>query len=182
VRHVNRASLGLTVITILIGLGFWLTAGVSGEVFLLSPDGKTESAPGAQVRIYRCDNKHSLAAFLAGQMDLQHSWNELDAKVPQFSPETLLLSPELSNQRLHTIQTFMYMDVFTKISKYWRTMVTQTTTDRNGHFTVRLAPGKYVIHVSGQAGRKEAHWLTEVQVVWRSETRLSTPIYAYEPE
>lgn len=174
-RRIIRVALGLGAVSILIGFGYWLTAGVSGEVFLLSPDGKPESAPGAEVHIYRSDDKHSLQAFLAGPLDLPQSWRALDAKFPQSSPE-------LSEHRLRLIQAMLYMDIFTRVTQYWQTVVARTTTDRNGNFSVRLTPGKYLLHVSGQAGKRQAHWLGEVQVIWRSETRLSAPIYAYEPE
>jgi hypothetical protein len=175
VRRIHRAALGLGVIAILVGFGYWLTAGISGEVFLVSPDGKPESAPGAEVHIYRCDATHSVQAFLAGPLDIPQSWRELDAKFPP-SP------PELSDHRLHIIQTLLYTNIFVKVTQYWQPLVARTTTDRSGHFSVRLASGSYLIHVSGQAGKTQAHWLTEAQVIWRSETILSVPIYAYEPE
>ncbi len=75
-----------------------------------------------------------------------------------------------------------YMQAAVDVSSYWHTVVTQTTTDRNGNFSVRLPPGRYLIHVLGQAGRKQAQWLGEVHVLWRSETRLSTPICSYDVE
>jgi hypothetical protein len=174
-RKTYRVALGLSLVALLVGFGYWFTTGISGEVFLLAPDGKPESAPGAEVHIYKSDDKHSLQAFLAGPLNLQQSWKELDAKVPQ-------TSLELSDHRLRLIQMLVYVDIFTKVSDYWPSVATRTNTDRNGQFTVRLAPGKYLIHVSGQAGKSRAHWLREVQVVWRADTRLSTPIYSYEPE
>jgi hypothetical protein len=173
-RYINKTALRLAAVMTIIALGFWFTAGISGEVFLVSPEGKPESAPGAEVHIYRCDDKHSLEAFLA-TLDLLQSRKELEAKFP-------LSHPELSNLRTGDIDFGLYMQIFTKISQYWQPVVGRTTTDRNGHFSVRLAPGKYLIHVSGQAGKKEAHWLREEQVTWRSETRLSTVIYSYERE
>ena len=175
-----RVALSLGAVTILIGFVYWLTAGVSGEVFLLSPDGKPELAPGAEVHIYRSDDKHSLAAFLAGPLDFQKSLNDINARFPISQAEIVGLSD--GHFRRHTIDSLLYMDIFVRVSQYWQTGVARTTTDRSGRFSVRLKPGKYLIHISGQAGKKQAHWLGEVQVAWRSETILSTPIYSYELE
>jgi hypothetical protein len=173
VRQSKRVALGLGAVAILVGLAFWLTAGVSGEVFIVSPEGKPEVAPGAQVRVYRSDGQHSLSAFL-GTVDPQKTLTEVDAEFPH-SPPGL---PD-SDMRMNLVRSMAYMQISVKVSQYWQTLVVLTTTDKNGNFSVRLLPGTYVIHVSGQAGRQQAHWLTEVHVIWRSETRLSLPIYTY---
>jgi hypothetical protein len=178
VRPIIRAALGLGAVTILIGFGFWLTAGVSGEVFLLSPDGRPESAPGAQVRIYRSDDKHSFEAFLGPMYQaLRNSMQKC-----QNYPAPVGAHEDFYKFSRSICQISTYKDVEFEVSKYWQTFATKTTTDRSGKFSARLAPGKYVILVSGQAGRSQAQWLTDVQVIWRSESRLSKPIYAYEPE
>ena len=174
-RPFTIIAVSLAALALLIALGFWFTAGVSGEVFLLSPDGKPQSAPGAEVHVYRCDDGHSMSAFLMGTLNLAQTWKDADAKFPQSRPE-------LMDHRSHMVQGLIYMDVFVKVSNYWQAVVAQTTTDRNGGFSVQLTPGNYVIHVSGQAGKYQAHWLRQVRVVWRSETRLSTPVYSYISE
>jgi hypothetical protein len=178
VQRTIRVTLGLGAVSILIGLGYWMTAGVSGEIFLLSPDGEPESAPGAQVRIYRSDDKHSLEAFLGPMYQaLQNNMKKcLSYPVP-------VGANERSYATLTDLcQISTYKSVEFEVSKYWQTLATKTTTDRNGKFSVRLVPGKYIILISGQAGKNQAQWLTDVQITWRAETRLSKPIYSYEPE
>jgi hypothetical protein len=183
-RYINRSSLGLAALTAIIALGFWFTAGISGEVFLVSPEGKPELAPGTEVRIYRCDDKHSLQAFLA-TLDILQSRKEIEARFRPLGSQAAMpddLWQKLLDSRTREIDFGLHMQIFTIISRYWQPEVARTTTDRYGQFSVRLTPGKYLIHVWGQAGKSKAHWLREAQVTWRSETRLSTPIYSYEPE
>ena len=108
-RYITKTALRLVAIMAIIALGFWSTAGLSGEVFLVSPEGKPESAPGAEVHIYRCDDKHSLQAFLA-TVNLLQSWKEIEAKLPATRLES-------SEHRMHTVQNFLYMDIFVKVSQ-----------------------------------------------------------------
>jgi hypothetical protein len=181
-RRTHTAVLAIGAV-LLVFLAFWATAGVSGEVFLLTADGKPESAPGAQVRVYRSDDKHSLAEFFTRDLKSMDKIEKQFPNPPYNEPFEGFYEGALEG-RWRTVKSAQYMTILGDVPDYWgdQKLLARTTTDRNGNFSVRLNPGKYVIHVSGQAGRKQAHWLTEAQVTWRTEVRLSKPFFDYEPK
>src|SRR5262252_2785471 len=100
-RRFSKITTSLAVIVLLATFCFWFTRGISGEVFLVSPEGRSEFAAGAEVQVYRGDDQHSVSSFVMGPLNLKQSVEELDARLRKSLPNVP------SDDRVHMMESLL---------------------------------------------------------------------------
>lgn len=183
----NRTKwlLALVLLGTLTTAGF--LSGLSGEIFLVSKAGIPMPAPGATVDIYAVKGKR-VANFRSGPFLVvldEHARrvDEILKPVLEYLKSRnprLASNPEILENRISAEKEQYCSKLEMEIIKYWGKPVAATLADKTGKFSVRLAPGSYVISARGQAGTRKALWLEEIRMVWRSKIRMVDQICDHE--
>ncbi len=178
----------------IVALGFlaaYKYMGVDGEVFLVTDQGRAQPAPGASVFAYRSTRQVNLRGFNETESQLRQKYTDRVKKASnKYLPlQGVLIQREKLAQAGVVADSLLEempgaalsfcMDLRSEEAKFFRQPVEEVNADRNGRFSLRLLPGKYVLLVSGQAGNEHAEWLREVTVVWRSQVRMVDPVCRY---
>jgi len=124
-------------------------AGITGEAFLVDEKGQAQAAPGARVDIYRGDGgEKSKFGYLlndkSGHKKYLQELTELTAAAEEkVSADRIELASRMTDE-LYCSQLNIGRH------NYFGLPLETLNADRHGRFSVRLAPGRYVIFVEGQ--------------------------------
>ncbi len=191
-RPVSRKLLLIFSAAVFVGI-IWEFAGLQGEVFLVTSDGKSFAAPGAEIWVLRTNKDRNMAGLLTKWIapakeqllrSLQDSTRKL-VKVRELAERRSINGENeeraiaaLAQLQLAANRNFCN-DVHAAILTQVGSQGVWATADRNGRFSIRLLPGHYIVGASGQAGKSHAEWAEEVQIFWRSYARLANPVCEY---
>jgi hypothetical protein len=171
----KKTVLGLSGVTAVSLLSFWLSCGISGRVFLVSADGKPLFSPGAQILIFRSSSTNNMGAFLESpkfESLRDEYFQKLNLNAANYPPEIVDNLNQLA-------ATNFCLQTYAEALKFFGRSVATLKTDDHGRFSTRLRPGTYSILAWGQAGRQNSIWLDSVQVNWRSDATVSDSICNY---
>ena len=158
------------------------TSGVSGEIFVITENGKAVVAPGATLILYKIDESQAnkITSDLGRKFEAYiHETGEhismLTARPDELTHAYVESLNKISARKyclqLHSVGTDATQRIYIS-----------SNADRGGRFSLAATPGAYFLYVSGQAGETHAEWFQIVRVRWREQLRLVQPTCSYSSE
>jgi hypothetical protein len=178
-RHKIALASVIAFLCIAMGVLAWrITAGISGEVFIVTDDGKAIVMPGASVRVLKVSEPQAskIASELGKKFEAYAS--EIDEHMSELrsSPDDLTMAHVKFSNNLSAMK---YCLQLLSLGSGVHGEYIMGNAGRDGRFLLSATPGTYLLQVSGEAEDRHAEWYQIVRIGWREQLRLVEPTCSY---
>jgi hypothetical protein len=164
----------------------WLaTSRITGEVSVVIGDASPVGLPGAHVTLYKVpEEQHqqqlvwNKLSNLKQENDQAKSQNERVFQV-QSPDERTRADLAGYNNLSDTKHCFALEKVMDEIRRF---AIRKQFTNSQGHFALRVLPGKYMLEIVGQEGNHYYDFVEQVDLEWRVNLKLADPSCQYSME
>jgi hypothetical protein len=177
-RRKIALALGIAFVCFVVGVVVWRnTAGINGEVFIVTDNGKAIVMPGASVRLLKLGESQASKIMSDLGKKFEAYTSEIDEHMKAVrSPD----EPTMAHVKfLNNVSAQKYCFQLQSLGRGVQGEFIGGNAGRDGRFSLSATPGTYLLQVSGQAGDTHGEWFQIVRIGWREQLRLVEPTCSY---